>query len=494
MPFQTQFSLSLELAKIFPVREALSTGAEHLVSLVRALKKEGSDFLVEEDLAVIFGRGKIEPQLEEDFRKVVRIGSVQPLYPDSLISLDAGPATTIRRALKDRFYMSCVIQLSFLTWMHEITSLSAALTEGMLNRHESAVQGSTPNPDYDGILKTLQACSAQTSQYHWENLVLHVEQRFQKSIQHFRTSGGLLRSISSNVLEGAIDYLYMAQSLPEDRFIRIESQAGLLPIVIWAHYILGLNVLVMNSPDGDVAFGRLEAPQLIIRWSSELESLKGPNIQGPSPTIYLLDANMQVILQVDPNDNKHVAQIEGQECCRLKGYGTLFLQRFFNTSTFVADNDPVIVESANFAVTFAIYMSLRMVPQAFGHFYLKSYSSDILKWRDFTIENWRIFDSSDILLWGIQLDKGQIVTNVNKLHNTHIYDMTLPTSVRNHDISGRLYVDNIKQLASWILSFAHVVDVKSCAAMPVRISPGCTTLPRITIWGGLDLIYFPWDT
>ncbi|KAL8795513.1 MAG: hypothetical protein Q9182_007525 [Xanthomendoza sp. 2 TL-2023] len=251
MPFETQFSLSLELAKIFPVRHIIQTGAEEIVSLVRALRKDGSDFLVEEDLANIFGRGRIEASLEADFRKAVRIGSIRPLHAGSLISLDSGPGATVCRALKDRFYLSSVIQLSFLVWMHEETTLAASLVESMLSRYFSQVQGATPDPDYEGILKTLQACSSQTSQYPWENLCALVETRFPKSIQWFYFEDSPLKSLAQNLLQGAMDYLYMAQSLPEDRLIMIDSQIGLVPTVIWAHYVLGLTVLIMNSPDGD---------------------------------------------------------------------------------------------------------------------------------------------------------------------------------------------------------------------------------------------------
>lgn len=268
MPFQTQHSLSLELAKIFPLRAALSNGVEQLPNLVRVLKRDGSDFLVEEDLANICGRGKIEPSLEKDFRAVVKTASFQSLHPESPIILDAGPGETLRRALKDRFYMSCVIQISFLTWMHEETTLAATLVENLRTRYESKVQGATLDPDHDGILKTLRACSSQTSQYPCDTLVSLVENRFQKSAHLFRVNRNPLRYLSPNLLLGAMDYLYMVQSLPEDRLIRVESQMGLVPIVIWAHHILDLKVLVQNSPDGDVAFGGMGNPQVIIKWSS----------------------------------------------------------------------------------------------------------------------------------------------------------------------------------------------------------------------------------
>ena len=75
-PIQTQISLSIELAKVFPVRQALTSGVEQLANLVRGLKRNGSDFLVEEDLANIFGRGKIKPSLEKDFCDVVKTVSI----------------------------------------------------------------------------------------------------------------------------------------------------------------------------------------------------------------------------------------------------------------------------------------------------------------------------------------------------------------------------------------------------------------------------------
>ncbi len=128
--------------------------------------------------------------------------------------------------------------------MHEETTLAAALVENMLKRYESNVQHATPDPDHEGIVKTLQACSSQTSQFGWDHLVSLVESRFRKSTQWFCLDHNPIRSLSPNLLLGTMDYLYMVQSLPEDRLIMVESQIGLVPIVIWAHYILDLTVIV----------------------------------------------------------------------------------------------------------------------------------------------------------------------------------------------------------------------------------------------------------
>ena len=59
MPFQTQLALSLELAKVFPIREALNNGVEQLANLVRALKRNGSDFLSRKTLLIYLGGARL---------------------------------------------------------------------------------------------------------------------------------------------------------------------------------------------------------------------------------------------------------------------------------------------------------------------------------------------------------------------------------------------------------------------------------------------------
>lgn len=34
-----------------------------------------------------------------------------------------------------------------------------------------------------------------------------------------------------------------------------EGRQGIIPIILWAHYVLGLSVLAKDSPAGDVVFG-----------------------------------------------------------------------------------------------------------------------------------------------------------------------------------------------------------------------------------------------
>ncbi len=105
-----------------------------------------------------------------------------------------------------------------------------------------------------------------------------------------------LKYLTPNLLLGAMDYFYLVQSLPEDRLVMVDSQLGLVPMIIWAFGILGLTVLVKDSPDGDIVFGKSDNPQVIIKWSLKSISDLKPALKSdtrsrqPSPsvpTIYL---------------------------------------------------------------------------------------------------------------------------------------------------------------------------------------------------------------
>ncbi|KAL8732452.1 MAG: hypothetical protein Q9181_003948 [Wetmoreana brouardii] len=339
MPLGTQFSLSVELAKILPVRDAVSYTAESLVQLVRSLKASGSDFLVEEDLATIFGRGKIDQGLEGQFHAAAKIHSISPLYGGSEIVLSTGPSPTVSRALKDRYYMSCIIQLSLLAWTHDEKSLAATLVDCMRIRYEKQTPGAAPEPAYNDILKTLQVCSSQTSQFHWDMAIQHVKSKLKNSLHFFEHSGLRPNQCSpamflpTKILLGAMDYLYLVQSLPEDRFILMNRPRGLVPLIVWAHSILGLSVLVEGSPDGNVAFGDCRRPQVVISWNNkdkdgDLDWYTFKVDDYFPQAIYLSDGEQEVLLESDTTQDRTL-KIDGQERHRLKGFGTACLHRRF---------------------------------------------------------------------------------------------------------------------------------------------------------------------
>ena len=134
-----------------------------------------------------------------------------------------------------------------------------------------------------------------------------------------------------------------------------------------------------------------------------------------------------MLLKAEPAENEGT-RIEGQECHRLKGYGTTFLQRLFNGKTLIADDDPIYAETANFAVAFAMLLSrsMRRVPMkdcCSGETEIEVPTQCYLK-----TEQWRLFDSSNLLFWGIKLDKRTIVNYAKRLTGASIgrYGFTLP--------------------------------------------------------------------
>ena len=487
MPIATQFSLSIELMKLPPVQSALTYTVDSIISFARALKRSGSDILVEDDLGAIFGRARIAPSVETHFKDVVKMASFVPLHPGSEIVLDAGPGPTVRRALKDRHYLATVIQLSFLGWMHETTSLASILVENMNHRFQAGVPGATPDPDYEGILSTLQACLSQTTQYSWEMLVGLVEHKFPKSRAWLQLQRSPLKRLSPNTLLAAMDYLYLVQSLPEDRFMMIDNQMGLVPMVVWANCILGLRVLVQDSPDGDVVFGEAGNPQVIIKWSKDWQ-LYEAELASP-PTVSLLDGEMDVVLTTPPDENEAV-QLEGEERHRLESYGTTFLRRLFNRATIVADNHPIYQETAQFAVAFAIALSrvMRRVP------FPAEEPTTVPPQCCRNTEIWQIKDSSHVLFSGIQLDWGAIEGYIDSVTLDN-GSWRVPPTIRAYlekiqpDKRLNLYnkgslISDIKRVASWILAFAQVVDVKACLQLPLIWDPEWMFCPGIMMWDG----------
>lgn len=184
MSFSSGFHLSLELTKL---AGALSSAAlPHLINFARDLRKSVSDIIVEGDLANIFGRRMIVSKLEDDFKNVVtkNINKVTQLYPQCEVVLKPGPVPTINRAMaaENRRYLATVIQLSFLVWIHDRVDLLSALVECMGLRVRLKFLDASSHPGYEGILRTLESCNAQTSSFDWNSIIQSVDQTVR---QHF---------------------------------------------------------------------------------------------------------------------------------------------------------------------------------------------------------------------------------------------------------------------------------------------------------------------
>lgn len=297
MPFTSGIQLSIELTKVFGVA---GDSAKYVLDFVREFRNSGSDILVEEDLACIFGRGRINSQLEQRFKKEVTIdNSRTQLHSSSDLGLHAGPGPTLSRALlrnQGRQYLSTVIQLSFLSWSHEKEALATSLTQCMDERMRMGLPDAKAEPGFDSVLGTLEACNSQTSSFSWNPYISEVKRKIQQHFCYYEHMNDrrYLQSLSNHVLLAAMDFLYLVQSLPEDRILEIRSEHGVIPIVVWAHHILGLTVSIRSSSKEDLVFGDAELSQVIVLWL-ETQASEEQN----SAKACLLDKDMNVVLRRD---------------------------------------------------------------------------------------------------------------------------------------------------------------------------------------------------
>lgn len=104
-PLSNQFSLSLELTRVFPIA---ATASNAVMKMARSLQSSGSDIVTEEDLATIFGKCRISPQMATGFRKMVGTCNSTSLNSALGFTLEAGPGPTVNSSLLS----TCVRELT----------------------------------------------------------------------------------------------------------------------------------------------------------------------------------------------------------------------------------------------------------------------------------------------------------------------------------------------------------------------------------------------
>ncbi|KAL8839888.1 MAG: hypothetical protein Q9170_001568 [Blastenia crenularia] len=255
----SQFSLSLELTKLIPFGSLVTTGTHQLIRLLRELQASGSDFITEQDLAEVFGRNRLEPRFASTFRTAVRTSVIHKVADIAELVIEGGAGPTVRRSLNEPAYFATVVQLSLLTWTHELTDLAKALAKAFERRVEGATEY-VAIPRFDAIKGTLRACREQTSGFMWELILSAVEA---KLYGHITATDCLLykmRTIPTIVLQALMDAFTAVQHLPENTLLRIRSMQGIPSIIVWAHNVLGLTVKVITKR-GQYVFG--EGPESV---------------------------------------------------------------------------------------------------------------------------------------------------------------------------------------------------------------------------------------
>ncbi|KAL8664615.1 MAG: hypothetical protein Q9202_002885 [Teloschistes flavicans] len=243
MAMSSQFSLSLELSKLVPFGSLVNATGHGLIRLLRQIQASGSDFITEQDLAEVFGRNRVEPLFASTFRTAVKHSLIHEISGMAEMVIEGGAGPTVRRSLNEPGYFAMVIQLSLLTFTHDLSDLTRGLIKSFDQRAQGAKEYVAP-PRYDNLLGALRAIREQTCGFMWELVISAVESKLYPSIAW--TDGTLYtrRTIPQNVLQGLMDSFTAIQHLPENTRLRISSYWGVPTIVVWAHQVLGLTVQV----------------------------------------------------------------------------------------------------------------------------------------------------------------------------------------------------------------------------------------------------------
>lgn len=484
MPFSAGFQLSLELAKAFPINSWSESAVGKILKYARDLRASGSDIVVEADLAEVFGRGKVVHELEQDFRKVVKVQKFTFLRDGCEISLDSGAGPTLLHSFRDNRYFSAVIQLSFLGWTHDRSSLATAIDQAMVKRFETKVAGASASPGYEGIFNTLAACSSQSSAFAWSDYIHLVNAKLHDSIPEYQFSQDLLR-LSPAALTGAMDYLYIVQQLPESRKIMISNAMGSITFLIWAHYILGLTVRITTGGPSTITFGDDQNAQVLIDWSklnphpASILHVSQRDEQRLQPSIKLLDEKESVVLDSAP-DSERWRDITVDTRYPLHGYGANYLHRMFNADVLTNQIDPIYHESVKLIIAIAIWVSRRVDRDTDITLSPTEVVNLASPQRNVSIDMWRIKASAKLLFLNNlrATDESSIDEYVKHISQGSLNETSLPNvctvflkkvPTKPGRVSpGLNYIFHLRCLASMVLVFSFVPEIESCSAMPLR--------------------------
>jgi hypothetical protein len=453
--------LSLELANAFPIREVVGGATRSAISFARKLKATGSDLIVEQDLADIFGRGRIEGELQKVFKKLVSVmpSKTMPIYKNSQMYLDAGPGETVLRAVTStEGYLATVIQLSLLGWVHERGYLASALEKAIRIRFQSNIRDANPAPGFDELVGTLEACSSQTSAFHWDTYVTEVELKIRKTFPGYQYDPQFI-CLTRNALSAAMDCLYIVQSLPDDRKIMFSSNRGSITIIIWAYYLLELTIVLKGVPGGDIRFGSQETEHIIICWVYEEDG----------PEVSLFNAEMEIILKATPDEDTGSTALlsAASERIPLCRYGIAYVRRYFYTSYIVDNLEVLFPDTIHLAIALARRAS-RRVRRVQGDLSNTRRKQQVTYIPVVELERWRILDAATQLFGSqMEINESLVESFVDSIADNPIHDIHIPSSLKQFlEKTGqvkdkRSFHDFMEAVVQLIFLISHIIEISS---------------------------------
>ena len=244
-----------------------------------------------------------------------------------------------------------------------MVSLAEGLSEALRLRTketpDSYAAGINPN-----ILRgVLQACVDQTSSFLWHPYLESVKNRLQLLAYYPGGSNGtgrpdntadLYQCLSVPVLQASLDMLAAVQQLYRDSLMVVEGDRIAITMLAWAHYVLGLTVLVQGSPTGDVAFGAAQ-PSMVIQFpKSEL-------LWHSTSAAYLMNASGEELLRIKQEETSSISEITAERRIPIQGYGMRMLEELHVQLTKAA-----IIDMGRYAGGLALICAEHMYDQIRG--------------------------------------------------------------------------------------------------------------------------------
>ena len=462
MPFSNQFGLTLEVTRLVPMRLVVSRAYETIMRLARDLQNSGSNIIIEEDLADVFGRSRISNQFERSFATVIKKDGTTLHDLCEGIILAGGPGSTVGRALNNTPYLSTVIQLSLLTWVAPYHFLAPGIRNALEKRLTGASQADQLKavPDQEGISGVLVAVHEQTSSFDWSRYLDAVA----KVLPDINTNAAL-RPPPTLLLQGLMDMFPMVQSLPTERMIYIRCCSGFSSLVVWANILLDLTVLVRSDNGKEKRFGT-GAEQVLIE-------LLDPKLKWQS-SVSLLDSSDEVLFHIVPDPGEDLSP-------------SMYLKwpaKGFAKSTFgeiCAHRFPLATDERRQAVveellgvtgSVAAIICDKLVVDRYS---TGIHSKDDIPW---IVPRYRLLEAARLLFQEPELrEKDMLAYQNDYLHKSLDEDMVPPVTLNTlmKDMSvdwkrkiWRQFRHGISRLSLYLIAFAHVHDLRHCGGIPLE--------------------------
>ena len=407
---------------------------------------------------------------------------------------------------------------SFLISIYEKSSLASAIVNHFETLTEEAPVTAVRRaiPSQESVKCTLQACDDQTTAYrwHWRMHLLSVGAAL--GLQEKDVS----ESIPETVFQGLTMMLPLAQSLPEDRFILVETQSGACTIVVWAHILLGLRVAVRSYNTKENGFIETQFPrdsvseQVILYMGVTHDSWVNENLDNLGvlkPSIVLFTTSDRL---VELKEESGAREIDANLRRPLKGIGRVYLERL--TSNQIG-RERVMDEMAIIACSFALCIARKFVKRHYTHETAGAYEISesnperiFLTARQESVDTpaLRIFNAS-CMVFGVDdrtLSSKTCEEYASLYHNEPLYKIANPPSsvraifdewtqlanVPTPSLHWELFRVRAVSLAMLILALAHVHDLEACADMPmsymISMLSRSELREQLSNWNGRDEI------